>query len=254
MVGIYKITNKENGKAYIGQSNDIERRLKEHQQTRLITFDDCINVLGKDNFDFEINEECSLEESDKKEREYIAQYDSAINGYNTQFGGYNNSQGEGNGRAVLTEKEVVFIRECYAKHEQPKYIFETYFQNKISKSQFQAVWQGRSWTYIMPEVYTEENKQFYVSEQVKNKSLLSKDEVLKYRTYYINHTRTETYDKLLEDRGPVMKRRTFEKILTGDVRPESIYREVPIYKKQLKRWELNGEPVSTILGSEEQDC
>jgi hypothetical protein len=83
----------------------------------------------------------------------------------------------------------------------------------------------------MPEVYTEENKQFYVSEQVKNKSLLSKEEVLKYRTYYINHTRTEAYDKLLEDRGPIMKRRTFEKILTGDVRPESIYREVPIYKK-----------------------
>jgi len=26
MIGIYKITNKENGKAYIGQSNNIERR------------------------------------------------------------------------------------------------------------------------------------------------------------------------------------------------------------------------------------
>lgn len=30
MIGIYKITNKINGKMYIGQSNDIERRFKEH--------------------------------------------------------------------------------------------------------------------------------------------------------------------------------------------------------------------------------
>ena len=31
MVGIYKIVNKLSGKTYIGQSNDIERRLKEHK-------------------------------------------------------------------------------------------------------------------------------------------------------------------------------------------------------------------------------
>jgi len=30
--GIYKITNKVNGKVYIGQSVDIERRWKEHRQ------------------------------------------------------------------------------------------------------------------------------------------------------------------------------------------------------------------------------
>ena len=30
MIGIYKITNKINGKIYIGQSNDIKRRFLEH--------------------------------------------------------------------------------------------------------------------------------------------------------------------------------------------------------------------------------
>ena len=34
MIGIYKITNKNTGKSYIGQSNDIERRFKEHQIAR----------------------------------------------------------------------------------------------------------------------------------------------------------------------------------------------------------------------------
>ncbi len=33
MIGIYKITNKINGKCYIGQSNDIERRWKEHRNS-----------------------------------------------------------------------------------------------------------------------------------------------------------------------------------------------------------------------------
>lgn len=254
MIGIYKITNKKDGKIYIGQSNDLERRLDEHQQVRSMTIDDYINILGKENFNFEILEECSLDELDKKEQEYIAKFNSVKNGYNIQPGGQNNAQGEGNGRALLTEKDVIFIRKSYAKHEQPKYIYETYFKDKVSKAQFQAVWQGRSWTYIMPEVYIEENKQYYVSEQVKAKALLSKEEVLKYRTYYINHTRSETYDKFLQEHGSIMKQRTFEKILVGDVRPESVYREVPIYKKQLKRWELNGEPVSTSLESKTQGC
>ena len=31
MIGIYKITKKENGKSYIGQSNDIQRRFGEHK-------------------------------------------------------------------------------------------------------------------------------------------------------------------------------------------------------------------------------
>ena len=31
MIGIYKITRKETGKSYIGQSNDIQRRFQEHK-------------------------------------------------------------------------------------------------------------------------------------------------------------------------------------------------------------------------------
>lgn len=31
MIGIYKITNKIDGKVYIGQSDNLERRLSEHK-------------------------------------------------------------------------------------------------------------------------------------------------------------------------------------------------------------------------------
>lgn len=101
----------------------------------------------------------------------------------------------------------------------------------------------------MPEVYTKENKQYYISEQVKTKAVLTPEEVLAYRKYYINHTRTEVYQKFLEDKGPILKESTFRKILIGDVRKESIYVSIPIYKKSLKCWELNGEPVSTMCES-----
>ena len=72
MIGIYKITNKLNGKVYVGQSNDIERRFKEHQQkgeSSKIPLDIAIQKYGKDNFTYEIIEECSLEELNSKEQD-----------------------------------------------------------------------------------------------------------------------------------------------------------------------------------------
>lgn len=245
MIGIYKITNKIDGKTYIGQSDNLERRLSEHKHKRIETIDDYINVLGVENFDFEILEQCSLNELDEKEQKYIQLFNSRNNGYNIQMGGFNNSQGEGNGRARLTEKDVIFIRESYAKHASPKELYENYFKDIITKSQFQTVWQGRSWSNIMPEVYTEENKQYYISEQNKTKTLLTKEDVLRYRLYYVNHTCDEVYQLLLQEKGDIYKKRTFQKILIGDVRENSIYKEVPVYKKQQDKWELNGKPVST---------
>lgn len=251
MIGIYKITNKNNGKIYIGQSNNVEKRISEHKQKRTMTIDEYINVLGVENFDFEILEECNKEELDKKEQEYIKYFNSQEEGYNIQKGGFNNSQGEGNGRALLTEQDVIFIREAYNNHVQPSKFFEEYFSKKITKNQFQAVWQGRSWAHIMPEVFTEENKQYYISEQNKTKALLTKEEVLYYRQYYVNHTMKEVYNKFLQDKGEILKEKTFKSIITGDVRENSIYKEVPIYKKKKRVWELNDEPVSTISESGE---
>lgn len=59
---------------------------------------------------------------DKKEKEYIIQYDARNKekGYNKQEGGFNNSIGEGNGRAKLTYEDVVAIRMAYANHNSCK--------------------------------------------------------------------------------------------------------------------------------------
>ena len=66
MIGIYKITEKENPTMfYVGKSNDIERRFKEHIQKSYsqsrIPFDDYIDKKGKDAFTYEVLEECPIE-------------------------------------------------------------------------------------------------------------------------------------------------------------------------------------------------
>ena len=61
MIGIYKITNNINGKVYIGQSNNIQRRFSEHQtkgESSRIPIDVAIQKYGKENFSFEVIEEC----------------------------------------------------------------------------------------------------------------------------------------------------------------------------------------------------
>ena len=71
MIGIYKITKIENGKSYIGKSNDIERRFKEHQtkgKTSRIPVDEAIEKYGISAFTYEIVEQCPLEQLNEKEK------------------------------------------------------------------------------------------------------------------------------------------------------------------------------------------
>lgn len=91
MVGIYKFTNKINGKSYIGQSTNIERRHKEHKYRNgeNTLFHKAIKEYGFDNFDFSIIEYCSADELNDKEVFYIKKYNTLIpNGYNVSEGGY----------------------------------------------------------------------------------------------------------------------------------------------------------------------
>lgn len=254
MVGIYKITNKSTGQIYIGQSDNCERRLNEHKQERFVPIDMWINVLGKEQFDYEIVEECLLNELDVKEQYYIDLYHSDVTGYNFQKGGNNNSSGEGNGRARLTEKDVIAIRMAYKEHRGCKETYELY-KDKISFSHFWGVWQGRSWSNIMPEVFTEENKKFYTSGIRQDSASLTPEEVLKYRKLYVDKDCKSVYAIMCEEKGKdFLKETTFKKILVGDVRDNSVYKNIPVYKKQKKQWFFQDEPVSTILESEEQGC
>lgn len=95
MVGIYKITNKINGKCYIGQSIHIEKRWWAHKHDAFLkggsTYDyplyQSMRKYGLNNFAFEVIEECSVEELNEKEIHYIKYFNSFGNGYNQGPGG-----------------------------------------------------------------------------------------------------------------------------------------------------------------------
>ena len=161
MIGIYKITEKENPDMfYVGKSNDIERRFGEHikrnyKQSR-IPFDDYIKEKGKDAFIYEILEECSIEELSKKEKYWTDKLQATKSG-NKFDGGLTDVVGSNNPKAKLTEEDIIYIRKAYNNHEKQKDVYEKY-KDIISFSYFQNLWQGRSWSHIMPEVFTKENK------------------------------------------------------------------------------------------------
>lgn len=99
MVGIYKITNKVNGKIYIGQTIDFERRKYEHihdtkNRPHQMPLHYAMKKYGVENFEFSILEECDRSELDEKEKFYINAYKSNNKniGYNISNGGNDCSQ------------------------------------------------------------------------------------------------------------------------------------------------------------------
>ena len=83
MIGIYKITNLINNQSYIGQSINIEQRIKQHFRNKdKIAIDNAIQKYGKENFQWEIVEECSLKELNEREQYWILYYDTYRYGYN----------------------------------------------------------------------------------------------------------------------------------------------------------------------------
>lgn len=95
MIGIYCITNKINGKIYVGQSINIEQRWKAHRTKPYNPNDPqydsffyrAIRKYGIENFEFSILEQCSEELLDERECYWIDKLNSFSAGYNLTPGG-----------------------------------------------------------------------------------------------------------------------------------------------------------------------
>lgn len=230
MIGIYKITNKLSGKTYIGQSNNIERRLKEHKYKTDIPVEIAIQKYGANNFIFEVLEECSIEVLDEREKYYINLYNTYRgNGYNCNEGG-GCSNYENNGRTKLTNEDVYNIREAYDKHLRRKDVYKNY-EDKITFGAFASIWDGSTWKGIHSDVYTPENKEYYKHQatngEASDRALFTNEEVIAMRTRYVNETADEIY-KDYKDRCALQ---TLKAILWGNT-----YKNLPLYKKREKRW------------------
>ena len=227
MIGIYKITDLTNGKIYIGQSNNIQRRKSEHfYNNKYIRseIDKAIQDKGKENFTFEVIEECLAEELYDKEKYWITFYDSFNHGYNQTKGG----QHEYCGRRKLTVDDIVDIRTAYNNHEEWFSVYEKY-KDIITVDGFKHIWQGNRWKSIMPEVYNEENKTYYKKKgrfQAGNGNL-SDEEVIELRKRYVN----ETAEQIWQDYKDLYTLGSFKQLLQGVK-----YNHLPIYKKQQRKW------------------
>lgn len=187
------------------------------------------------------------------ERKYIADLNTLVpNGYNLTAGG-ERCQWDANPGAILTYEDVMDIRDMYAlRRFAPRDVYKRY-ADIISYTAFMKVWEGSVWRGIHMDVYTPENLHFYKTVTVAGKGeenschILSDDEVLKARIFYMNHTLHETYEKY----GSQYKtERSFACTLMKR------YVHLPIYHKRSKQWTLGNEvitfnPVTTIPESGE---
>lgn len=114
MYYIYKIENLQNGKKYIGLTNNIKRRRARHfTDLKRNRHDNHFlqkeyNIYGKDSFVFsvEFKGEVDFKTISEKEIEYIEKYDSYKNGYNQNSGG---NFGPSNGGSQLTQSDIFNI-------------------------------------------------------------------------------------------------------------------------------------------------
>lgn len=134
----------------------------------------------------------------------------------------------------------------------PREVYKRY-ADIISYTSFRKVWEGSVWRGIHMDVYTPENLRFYKTVAVSGKGefnsqhILSDEEVLAARVFYVNHSLHETYIK----HGSQYKtERSFACTLMNR------YTHLPIYHKRAKQWTLGDEvisfnPVTTIPESGE---
>lgn len=92
MIGIYGFKNKLNNKWYIGQSRNVEARIKyghinNTKDKDINSFDYILHNVGIENFEIHYLIECKLEDLNFWERHFVEKYDSYKNGYNRTEGG-----------------------------------------------------------------------------------------------------------------------------------------------------------------------
>lgn len=209
---IYKVTNLQNNLIYIGlTSTSLQIRRKRHYNDAFSNktnsdFHKALRNFKETDFFWEIIEDnIPIEQLGEREKYWIQYYNSYKNGYNESLGGDGGStkghcQGDKNGRAKLTEQDVLFIRQKFKEGCSKKECYE-FFKDKISLGGFARVWTGQTWQHIMPEVFTKENiernSKLGKSLAGKNSRKLSNAEVHQIRQLKQNGlTYQEIYDKI----------------------------------------------------------
>ena len=196
---IYKI-NYNNGKFYIGFTNDLKRRMSEHinawKKMSYRKIQDCDKAIYEQGGleEIEILEFVpNLEDLEKKEIYWINYYNAyeSSDGYNNSPGGYNGGNGSSSSKAVFSDEQVLDIRKRRFFGERKKDVYKDY--SNYSFGTFEKVWLGHGYVDIGVDYKIEANsisRQIYSHEAnsgLKNgRSKCNKEQILEIRSRYDN--------------------------------------------------------------------
>ena len=240
---IYCYVNKINGKKYIGQTNNLERRKKQHIQDSIhcfqgheisyeLPFHRAIRKYGIDNFEYSILEVIDTEDWDevnKLESKYIKKENTIVpNGYNLQCNGMAN---QGKNKSCLSNDQIQEIIKALKNGEYIPNIAEKY---QLSRSYISDINNGRC--------LRQENEKYPLQQnRITNDEYLQIIDLLKNTKYSIREIARYTN----------RNRDTIEKINKGYQKIiQALYKgDFPIRKNARKGYILK--PVETISGQTE---
>ena len=151
MVGVYKITNSANGKVYIGQSIDVDRRIMRHKKD----LENGRSICKELQHDYDENQggisfsvlcECSVDELDDKEKGYIEEYDSTnpLKGYNKRvWGNWMTRTVSSETRRKLSDGKVGDKNPMYGYHPTEEELAERSERMKKHSAEISARMKGR---------------------------------------------------------------------------------------------------------------
>lgn len=157
---VHRITNKINGKNYIGITNNPHKRWSNERsyptnpEKKRQVIQEAIHRYGKENFSFEIlYSNLTVEEACELEAEMAIKYNSyAPHGYNIAKCGvrYTSAShdifGENNPNAKITIEEAQYILD---NRNKPMYaLYKEKFEDKICYSYFKDIYNHNKYTYL----------------------------------------------------------------------------------------------------------
>lgn len=180
---IYKITNLSNGKVYVGQTNNISKRINNHKSNvynkksrdyNKPLYRD-IRKIGLEKIEFSVLEEI-LDNTqrklvDERERYYINYYNMIGETYNINSGGKGNPykknfKEKAESSKLFTLKEIENIQTMMIKGKKKKEIMDKY--KKLSRSMFYNINSGLNFKndkYNYPLHIYHEDKSAYLNEE-----------------------------------------------------------------------------------------
>ena len=232
MKGIYKFENKINGKIYIGQSINIEKRYKEHFYAHTNPNDKGYNTkfyralrkYGSENFTFEIIEK-DIEDLNSREEYWVQYYNSYKAGYNSNLGGDKVTENnENHPNAKLKNLQILEIKQYLLETRISQY--ELAKRYGLTQSEISQINTGHKWGNLGYYEYPI-RKDEKAKGQDSPRAVLNNDLVLEIRKRYVNESGKQIY----KDYKDICSYTTFERALIGKT-----YTDIPVYKKKQKTW------------------